>query len=291
MSVPGRSSAAWTVAAPGFFVFLWATGFVVARYGMPHAPPLGFLSLRFALTCVALAPFILLFGARWPTGRQSLHLCVCGLLIHAGYLSGVWCAVKLGMPAGLSALIVNLQPVLTALAGPWLGERVSSRQWLGLALGLGGVALVVAHKLTTLGLSSASVWLCLMALVSISLGTMYQKRFVPSFDLRTGALIQYLASLAVIGPLALLLEDESFRWNAELWFALGWSVLALSIGAIFLMFGLIARGAATRVASLFYLVPPCTVLMAWVLFGEPFGTVALAGMLVTAFGVALVQRR
>lgn len=286
-----RPSAAWTFAAPAFFVFLWATGFVVARYGMPHAPPLGFLSLRFVLTCVVLLPVILVFGARWPDLRRTLHLGVCGLLIQAGYLSGVWCAIKLGMPAGLSALIVNLQPVLTAFAGPWLGERVSPRQWLGLVLGFGGVVLVVAQKLTTLGLAPVTVWLCVMSLASITAGTLYQKRFVPNFDLRTGTVIQYAAALAVIWPLSLLIEDEPFRWNGELWFAVGWSVFALSIGAIFLMFGLIARGAATRVASLFYLVPPCTALMAWLLFGEPFGPVALAGMLTTAVGVALVQRR
>jgi drug/metabolite transporter (DMT)-like permease len=238
-----------------------------------------------------LLPFIVLFRASWPRRDQWVHVAISGLLVHAGYLSGVWCAVKLGMPAGLSALIVNLQPIVTGVAGPWLGERVSRRQWLGLLLGFAGVALVVGHKLSVTGLSPATVWLSVFALLSISLGTLYQKKRVPTFDLRTGTFVQYLACLAVVWPLSLWLEDEAFRWNGELVFALAWSVFALSIGAIFLMFTLIARGAATRVASLFYLVPPCTVLLAWLLFGESFGAPALAGMAITAIGVALVQRR
>lgn len=291
-SSPDRSaSSVFAATAPALFVFLWATGFIVARYGMPHAPPLGFLSLRFLFTCAVLLPFIVAFRAAWPTREQFRPLAIAGLLVHAGYLCGVWCAVKLGMPAGLSALIVNLQPIVTALFGPWLGERVGPRQWLGLALGFAGVVLVVAHKVQVSGLSAVTIWLSVFSLASISFGTLYQKKRIPNFDLRTGAFVQYVACLAVVGPLALLLEDEPFRWNGELVFAMAWSVLGMSIGAIFLMFTLIARGAATRVASLFYLVPPCTALMAWALFGETFGVPALVGMVITAIGVALVQKR
>ena len=273
------------------FVFLWATGFIVARYGMPYAPPLGFLSLRFALTSAVLLPVIVLAGARWPTRAQLGPITLSGLLVHAGYLSGVWCAVKMGMPAGVSALIVNLQPIITALFGPWLGERVGARQWTGLALGFAGVVLVVAQKVQGVGLSTVTVWLSVFSLLSISFGTLYQKKYVPVFDLRTGAFVQYVACFAVLGPLAFAFENEPFVWNPELVLAMAWSVFGMSIGAIFLMFTLIARGTATRVASLFYLVPPCTALMAWALFGETFGAIALAGLVLTAVGVALVQRR
>lgn len=277
--------------APGLFVVLWATGFVVAKFGLPYAAPLSFLVLRFGLTLVVLLPLIVLARASWPSRRDTALLVVSGVLVHAGYLGGVWCAIELGMPAGVSALIVNLQPIVTAVFGPWLGERVTLRQWAGLVLGLAGVMMVVGHWFTTAGLSWASVALSVMALLAITAGTLFQKKHVASFDLRTGTFIQYSASLAVIAPLAWWLEDEPFQWGVELIFAFGWSVFALSIGAIFLMFGLYRRGAATKVASLFYLVPPCTVIMIWLLFGEAPGWFAMIGMVVTAFGVALVQRK
>jgi drug/metabolite transporter (DMT)-like permease len=278
-------------AAPALFVALWASGFVVARLAMPHAPPLGFLSVRFLVTLLVLAPLIAIARARWPDRRTAAHLAVAGLLIHAGYLSGVWVAVKLGMSAGVSALIVNLQPVLTAA---WVatasGERVRGRQWTGLVLGFGGVAMVVAHRIGVEGLAPASVALCVGALASITAGTHYQRRHAPSFDLRTGSFVQYAAALVAVGPLAMLLEDGRFDPVAPVFVALAWSVLALSIGAVFLMYLLIRRGSATRVASLFYLVPPVTALQAWLLFGEPFGALAALGMVLTAIGVALVVR-
>ena len=277
--------------APALFVFLWATGFLVARYGMPHAPPLAFLSVRFALALAVLLVMALVARAAWPSRAQARHLAVSGLLIQAGYLSGVWCAVRLGMPAGVSALIVNLQPLLTAAAGPWLGERVTARQWVGLGLGFAGVSLVVADKMSSQGVSPVTVGLSVFALLSITAGTVYQKKFCASFDLRTGSAIQYAASLAVVLPLALAIEQWRFDWNAELVFAMGWSVLALSVGAIFLMFTLIRQGAATRVASLFYLVPLVTVALAWALFGERFAAPAAAGLVITSVGVAIAQRR
>jgi drug/metabolite transporter (DMT)-like permease len=276
--------------APTLFVLLWASGFVVARLAAPHAEPLGFLALRFALTLLVLIPLILLARAPWPDARGAAHLAVAGLLIHAGYLAGVWVAVSIGVSAGVSALIVNLQPVLTAIAMALQGgERTRPRQWIGLGLGFGGVALVVAPRVGADGLSTAGVALCVGALVSITAGTLYQRRHVPAFDLRTGSFVQYAASLLVVAPLALLLEQGRIDLLApELVFALVWSVFALSIGGVFLMYTLIRRGSATRVASLFYLVPPVTAVQAWLLFREPFGWASAAGMALTAIGVAMV---
>lgn len=275
----------------GLFVLLWASGYVVARLAAPDSTPLAFLALRFLLTVLLLLPLALVARAPWPDRVTAGHLVVSGLLVHAGYLAGVWCAIKLGMPAGVAALIVNLQPILTAMGAGWLGERTRPRQWFGLALGIAGVALVVARRMGTDGITPLTLGLAVFALVAISFGTMYQKRFAPSFDLRTGTTVQYAVSLLALAPLALALEDIRLDWTIELIVAMAWSVVALSIGAIFLMFALIARGEALRVTSLFYLVPPVTALQAWLLFGEPFGLEAAAGMLLTAVGVALVQWR
>lgn len=262
----------------------------MARYGVPHAPALSFLALRFALTLLVLAPLILVQGARWPTAREAAHLAIAGLLIHGVYLSGVWIAIEHGMPSAMSALIVNMQPILTAVWVAWAGELVTRRQWLGLLLGLTGVVLAVASKWTADGVSLANLLCCVAALAGITVGTLYQKRKVPAFDLRTGTFVQLAASLAVVGPLALALDDRPVAWNAELMLALAWAVLAISIGAVFLLFRLIERGSATSVTSLMYLVPPTTALMAWLLFGEAYGGLAAAGLAFAAAGVALVQR-
>ncbi len=280
---------------PVLFVLLWSTGFVVAKLGLPSSPTLTFLMLRYAGVLAVLVPLVLLMRAPWPRG-QATHIAIAGVLVQAGYLSGVWCAIKLGMPAGLSALIVGLQPVLTAFAASTVDERVSRRQWLGLLMGLGGVALVVSEKLTPTGASVLNVALCVFALLSITAGTLYQKRYCPRFDLRTGALIQFGASAIVTLPLAILLEGLDWRfstvqWTREFIIALGWSVLALSIGAIFLLFALIRKNAATRVSSLMYLTPPVTAVFAWLLFGESFGLSGVAGMLLAVAGVAFVVRR
>lgn len=282
----GRRTAA--LGALGFVV-LWSTGFIVARLGVPHAPALGLLSVRFALTIAALIPLIILVRAQWPTPRQAMHLMVAGLLVHAIYLSGVWAAIEHGMPAAMSALIVNMQPIFTALWVAWIGERVSRRQWLGLALGMAGVGLVVASKWQSEGVSPTNIALCLLGLAGITAGTLYQKKMIPRFDLRTGSLIQYAAALIAVLPLALTLEDKPFDWNAELILSLAWAVLALSIGAIFMLYRLIDRGSATAVTSLMYLVPPSTALFAWMLFDESYGWLAAAGMVFAAMGVALVQ--
>ncbi|HEY8607597.1 MAG TPA: DMT family transporter [Noviherbaspirillum sp.] len=285
----------WVAAMPWVFVLIWSTGFVVARYGLPYAEPLTFLLLRFAGVLLVLGPLVLLMRAPWPKGKTR-HIALAGILVQAGYLGGVWCAIKLGMPAGLSALIVGLQPVLTAFAAPLIGESVKPRQWLGLLLGLAGVGLVVADKISLAGLSWQSIALCVFALLSITSGTLYQKRYCPSFDLRTGTLIQFVASIAVVLPLALLFEDldlslSSVRWTPQFIAALLWSVLALSIGAIFLLFALIRKSAATQVTSLLYLTPPTTAVMAWQMFREAFSTTGMLGMAVAVAGVALVVRK
>lgn len=280
---------------PLFFVFLWSTGFIAAKYGLPYAPPLSFLVLRCLGAVLILLPVVLLTGAAWPRG-QVRYVALAGLLLQAGYLGGVWCAIKLGMPAGLSALIVGMQPLLTAIAAPLIGERVRPRQWLGLALGLCGVALVVAAKIHLTGLAPAAVALCVLALVSITAGTMVQKRFCPQFDLRTGTVIQYATTALALLPFAVLLEGfgprmHTIHWTPQFVGALLWSILALSIGAIFLLFNLIRRNDATRVTSLLYLTPPTTALMAWLLFGERLGALGLAGMAVAVLGVAFVVKK
>jgi drug/metabolite transporter (DMT)-like permease len=277
---------------PAVFVVVWATGFVVARYGMPHAPPMGFLAVRYALSVLAFGVWIGLVGAAWPQGRaQWAHLSVAGVLMHAGYLGGVWAAVKGGIGAGTVALVVGLQPVLTAL---WLSasgsaHTIARRQWLGLLLGFGGLMLVVGHKLDIGEVTGWTLALSVFALLSITLGTLYQKRFVAACDVRTANAVQLAAALAVTLPLALM---ERGAWDAhpELIGAMAWSVVVLTLGGSSMLYLLIQRGAAAKVTSLLYLVPPCTAVMAWILFREPLSAQVLAGIAVTAAGVALVVR-
>jgi drug/metabolite transporter (DMT)-like permease len=280
---------------PLLFVFLWSTGFIVAKLGLPYAPPLSFVILRCLGVLAVLLPIVFLLRAPWPRG-QVLHIAVAGVLLQAGYLGGVWAAIKLGMPAGLTALIVGMQPILTAAAAPLIGERVQPRQWLGFILGLSGVALVVQAKLHLAGLTPAGIGLCVFALLCITAGTMYQKRWCPGFDLRTGTVIQFGATVLVLAPLAIVLEGLDLRfstitWSREFIAAWLWSIFALSIGAIFLLFTLIRRSRALEVTSLLYLTPPTTAVMAWLLFGESFSPLALAGMAVAVTGVAFVVRK
>ena len=292
---PHRRWSSADTLAPLLFVLVWSTGFIVAKFGLPYAPTLTFLLLRFGGVLIILLPTLLLVRAPWPSGLV-LHIAVAGLLVQAGYLSGVWSAIKMGTPAGLAALIVGLQPMLTALSARWVGERLSMRQWMGLVLGLVGVALVVKDNLKLDAASSTGILLCLIALVSITAGTLYQKRFCPRFDLRSGALIQFTASILIVWPLAWWLEDLDFtlhtvEWTSQFIGALCWSVFALSIGAMFLLYALIRKSAATHVSSLMYLTPPVTALMAWGLFDESFTIAGAVGILLTATGVAFVVRR
>ena len=277
-------------AMPAIFVLIWSTGFIVARFAMPHAPPMKFLALRYVLSVACFAAWAVAARAAMPSGRtQVAHLAVTGMLLHAGYLGGVWAAIKLGMGAGLVALLVGLQPVLTAVWVSSRGGAGSARQWAGLAMGFGGLALVVWHKLGAGEINTVNFVLALGALLSITVGTLYQKKFVAPCDVRCAGLVQLSAALLVTLPLTLL-EPEAMNWNVQLAGALAWSVLALTLGGSSLLYLLIQRGAATSVTSLFYLVPPCTAVMAWLLFGEPLTPLIVAGMALTAAGVSLVLR-
>ena len=282
---------AWVKAMPVVFVLIWSTGFIVARFGMPQSPPMKFLALRYALSILCFLPWIVLAKVPWPVKRvQWRHLAVTGVMMHACYLGGVWSAVKAGMGSGLVALIVGLQPVLTAF---WLssrGGRISRRQWAGLMLGFLGLVMVVSRKF---GSGGEAHWLtmalAIAALIGITIGTLYQKRFVAPCDVRTASVIQLIAALLVTLPLTLL-ETEAIHWNVDLLGAMAWSVLALTLGGSSLLYLLIQRGAAASVTSLMYLVPPCTALMAWLLFAEPITAITITGTLITAVGVSLVVR-
>ena len=280
---------------PWAFVLIWSTGFIVARFGMPHSPPLTFLSIRFALSALCFGLWVALSRAVWPQGRaQWMHLAVVGALMHAGYLGGVWAAVKHGIGAGTVALLVGLQPVLTALWLTWStsgtdAHRVAPRQWMGLALGLSGLTLVVWHKLGAGEVNTLNLGLSVFALLSITIATLYQKHFVLPCDVRTANLVQLLAALAISLPLALL-ETESLVWHPQLVGAVLWSVFGLTLGGSSLLYLLIQRGAATQVTSLMYLVPPCTAVLAWLIFDEALTLSMGAGMALTAIGVALVVR-
>ncbi len=271
---------------------LWSTGFIGAKLGLPYAGPLTFLALRYWLAAALLALLALATRAPWPRRKMEVHhYAVAGLLVHALYLGGVFVGLSLGVEAGVSAMIVSVQPLLVAaFAGLALGERVAPRQWAGLTLGLLGVILILARKLGH-GLGDAlGALACVAALLGMTAGTLHQKRHCAGMDLRTGNVVQFAASGLATGLLALLFEDNRIVWSGEFVFALLWLVLVLSLGAISLLYVLIRRGAASRVSGLFFLVPPCTALIAWPLFGETLGPVALLGMALTAAGVAMATR-
>lgn len=281
----------WLRAMPIIFVLIWSTGFIVARYGMPHAPPLKFLAVRYGLSLISFGIWVAAARVAWPATRaQWLHLAITGIFMQAGYLGGVWAAVRVGMGSGLVALLVGIQPVLTAI---WLSARggaISRRQWAGLLLGFAGLVMVVWRKLGQGGeVSAQSMALALLALLSITIGTLYQKRFVAPCDVRSASMVQLAAALVVSLPFALL-EPDPIDWNAESMGAMAWSVLALTLGGSSLLYILIQRGSATAVTSLLYLVPPCTAVMAWLLFREPITALTLAGIAITAVGVSLVVR-
>ncbi len=293
MSGSPSLSLSWLRVMPLVFVLIWSTGFIVAKYGLPYAPPLTFLALRYFFSILCFLGWIHLVRAPWPVERrQWAHLAVTGVLMHAGYLGGVWMAVKNGMGSGLAALIVGLQPVLTAV---WVtrsgGQGVTRLQWLGLLLGLGGLLMVVWRKLMAgTEVSALTLTATLLALLSITAGTLYQKRFLQPTDVRTANLIQLAAALAVTLPLSWL-EHEAVTWNGPFVGAMAWAVLVLTLGGSSLLYLLIQRGAATAVTSLLYLVPPTTAIMAWILFGEFITVTTVAGTLLTALGVALVVRQ
>ena len=276
---------------PFLFVFLWSTGFIGAKFGLPFAEPLSFLLTRYGFVIALMTLIALATRAPWPGAPvQWLHIGVSGVLVHAVYLGGVFVAISHGLPAGVTALIVGMQPLLTALGSGWLlSEKVSARQWGGLGLGFVGVVLVVSGKLGD-GALGPMLIPALVALFGITAGTLYQKRFCASFDLRSGSVIQFVPSALLTAIAVALFEDYRIEWTGQFAFALGWLVLVLSLGAISLLNLLIRSGSAVNVASLFYLTPPTTALIAFVVFGEKFTLTAAFGMVLAVSGVYLVAR-
>ena len=278
-------------AAPVLFVLLWSTGFIGARYGLPYAEPMTFLAVRMVFVVLIMGAIALIARVRWPDGLEVGHSLVAGALVHGLYLGGVFTAISQGVPAGISALIPGLQPILiSTIANRWMGETVTRLQWFGLALGLLGVALVL-HDHAIVAAGSALGWVAsFVSLIGITLGTLYQKRYCGRIDWRAGNLVQYIGAGTLFGLGAFAFETRVIHWSGELVFAITWLVIVLSIAAIGLMYWLIRRSAATGFASLFYLVPAVTALFAFVLFGEKLDALSIAGMVICAVGVVLVNR-
>lgn len=279
--------------APALFVVLWSTGFIGTKLGASGAEPFTFIAIRFLLVLVLLVALAWLTSARRLSGLERLHAMTVGILVYATYLSGVMWAMRAGMSANVSALIVSLQPVLTAvLAGLFLGEVITRLNWLGVGLGLIGAALVVAPKLMTAastGITPATLFSVTLALFAITIGTIYQKRYAGGIDLLAGAIWQYTGALAVVAPLALLFESGHIEWTPGVAGALAWLVIVLSIGAMGLLLMLIRENAVSRTSALFYLVPGVTAVMSFLMFGEQLTIVQLIGLVVVSFAVLLMQ--
>ena len=287
------SNGAYKYTAPALFVWLWSTGFIGAKYGLPYAEPFTLLLYRMLITLICLGLLAWWMKPKWPSPKLALHTAVTGLLVHGLYLSGVFYAIVGDMPAGLVSLIVGLQPLITALAAVIvLKETISVRQWLGLGLGLVGVGLVLLEKMSEANpISGFPLWTlgwALIALLGISLGTVYQKRFGGGVPLVSGTFIQYCAASVLFALGAFFFETREITWSFQFILAMGWLVLGLSVGAILLLMQLIQKGAASQVSSLFYLVPPVTALEAFILFDERLGMLALLGGGLAVAGVALV---
>jgi drug/metabolite transporter (DMT)-like permease len=278
-------------AAPAIFVVLWSTGFIATKYVINNADPLSYLAIRMAIVVGLMAIIAAIARPKWPDAAGIFHSAVAGILVHGFYLGGTAVAIAHSIPAGLSALIPGLQPILTStIANRWLGERVTPMQWAGLLLGLAGVVLILHNRPMT-G-DAGWGWLASgVSLVSITLGTLYQRRYCSAIDWRAGNFVQYVAVTVFFGIAAWLFEDNVVHWTTEFVLALAWLAVMLSIGSIGLLYWLIRRSAATAVASLFYLVPAVTAVMAYALFGERLDTVAIIGMVACAAAVFLVNRR
>jgi drug/metabolite transporter (DMT)-like permease len=285
--------------APALFVFLWSTGWISARAAAPHADPLTFLAARYALAGVIMVAICQAFAAPWPlTGAARMHAMVSGVLLHAGYLGPVWYVVAHGIPAGVSGVLAGAQPLLTALLAPWLaGERITVRQWLGILVGFVGILLVLQPKIAgvdvaTLGPMRWLLFINALGMISVTLGTFYQKRFIPAGDLRTIAALQYVGAVGATLPATWLLEpNHRLEWHWQALATMAWSVLAISIGAILIMLWLIRSGAVSRVGTLIYLVPPVVAVEAWLLFGEQMTGGQMLGVVVVVAGVALAVRK
>jgi drug/metabolite transporter (DMT)-like permease len=273
------------------FVLLWSTGFIGARYGLPYIEPMTFLAVRMVFVVLIMGAIALIVQARWPQGVEIGHSLAAGAMVHGLYLGGVFTAISQGVPAGISALIPGLQPILTStIANRFMGEKVSRLQWLGLLLGLAGVLLVLHDRSIVLAGSPLGWLASFMSLIGITLGTLYQKRYCGRIDWRAGNTIQYAGALVLFGLGAFTFETRAIHWSGELIFAIAWLVLVLSIAAVGLMYWLIRRSAATRFASLFYLVPAVTALLAYLLFGEKLDALSIGGIGVCAVGVVLANR-
>lgn len=279
---------------PPLFVLLWATGFIGARFAMPWAEPFSFLAARCLITLVLLGLIALVLRPHRLAPREAAHAAFAGALIHGVYLSGVFWAIKHGMPAGLSALIIGLQPLITTVIAGWaLGERVHPRHWAGLGIGFVGILIVLGPKIGDAlgGVTLATFAACVGSAVAISAGTVWQKRFVRSADLVTVTIWQYVGAALLMLVGSLLFETRSFTLNGELVFAMTWLVLVLSIGAIFLLMTMIREGEMSKISSLFYLVPAVTTILAWILFNETMTVVQIVGMVITTVGVGMATRR
>ena len=278
--------------APAIFVLLWATGFLMAKLGVPYAQPLTILAMRFVLAAIMMGAVALLTGAPWPRSWKRIgHIAMVGVLLHAVYLGGCYIAIYGGMPAGMAALIVGFQPILTAaLAGPVLGERTRPVQWIGIAVGFLGLMMVLWERLVIDLSHPAALLFAILSLLGITSATIYQKRFCPSFDLRTGSAIQYIAASLVMVPISLTLGIGTIDWAPTFIFALAWLVIVLSGVSIALLTWMISRGAASKVASLFYLTPPIAAIGSYFWFGETLSALALAGMAVIVCGLYLLNR-
>ena len=290
-----RLPPSWIAIAPAVFVVLWATGFVVAGLSAGHVDPLTFLAIRFPIAGLIFVAIALGQRAVWPTTKLAIHAGAAGALLHAGYLGPVYWAVAHGMPAGVSALIVGLQPLITTiLASLMVGEKITSRHWLGLAVGILGVGLVVSPKLTldTLGgITPLTTAICILGAFSVSLGTVYQKKFATGLDLASGGAWQYAGATLVVLIGATAIEDFGFDGSLSAWVALGWSVIVLSLGAITLLMVLIRHGEVSRVSSLIYLVPGVAAFSTFLVFGETLVPLQILGMAVCAGAVLIVTRK
>ena len=291
-SAPTAAQSAFIAWTPALFVVLWSTGFIGMRFGTPFAEPFTFMMWRMLIVVTILAVIVLATRAPWPESMgQAVHIAVAGLLVHATYLSGVLYAINLNLPLGFVALLTGLQPILTAVfANIFLHEKLNLRQWSGMALGLAGVVLVVMSKFNLGNVNGPALAFAGIALLGITFGTLYQKRFCAHMDLRTGGVIQFATTGLVMMMLAFALETRQVQWTGQFLFALFWLAVVLSIGAISLLYLMIRRGAASKVASLFFLTPSVTAVMAYLLFDESLSWLAVAGLIVTAAGVALVMR-
>jgi drug/metabolite transporter (DMT)-like permease len=278
-------------AAPAIFVVLWSTGFIATKYVLHSAEPLTYLTIRMAVVVAMMVVIVAVARPQWPDRSGVAHSVVAGILVHGFYLGGTAVAIAHSIPAGLSALIPGLQPILTStLANRWLGERVTPLQWMGLLLGLAGVVLILHNR----PMSGEAGWGWLasgVSLVSITLGTLYQRRYCNKIDWRAGNFVQYVAVMIFFAAAAAAFESNEVHWTREFVLSVAWLAIVLSIGSIGLLYWLIRRSAATSVASLFYLMPAVTALMAYVLFGEKLDTVAIIGMIACAAAVFLVNRR